>query len=1142
MKSAKRNIFISIVACVCSLVAALILLFYPAKTKDVEASADASTTLYWEPGAAMNVSTTTAQRIKFTLHIDEKYNVDGLKLYVMAATDIPQHANIFNGTYTVTELQGMRGCCVYQGRNPENGSTWTHEEPMPNEESNLGLKDYIYVRDCKDLFAYDPESINEYSLTKFYIDFVVEDIYKDYTLVAGIYDTNKKLIDGAVSDTRTLRYIWEKAYEHNDPAFLSNPYLSEYLEFEEDVEKDEFVLSSAVQISSVRGLTLQVNIPDYWRTLLYNPTQAEGYKKVPIYTNYFLAVRRAASSTVYYFSGETLGSAEAIGVAMRPLPESFKNNRCGSIDIPIGASDNYFVEIVKCVSKPKHIEMGIFGVNAVTYANEYETLISTVGRYISAKSIAADMLGSNFSYDEEERKWLLATAGLEGYGSYVPIKVKYKQMRENAADYGEVISVVEDLGAVVPIEWAFSLALVESSLANFNVVVHPSQYNIQFHGSYMLDGNVYNTEARIIQQARKFNYTFYPGTNEWDSYGVLEVIYEDFQYKDLNIRITNNDWDNHLTMNWYTTLVDVDANAGTTTITYTYDEIEEQLYNSCLWLFDINASNIVYNSVDGVTVTPGETSVTVTYQNAKVNNLLYLSLTAVAEIVEDYDVSVTYKYQEYVYEDFQLKVEERESDPITMRFSRYQGWLNFDNFMNEYGAVIEDALDCGQLIGEYYVPTSITKNQISRTETPTAEIIVGYDIYPIFKIMDNIHNDVLYKSVRLQATREYWGEFFVNKEDIPQGYRISSISSTSSFVQIDSSDNYTLTTVKYTYKNKGNYIIPITITYTDFWNVKVDYMNQIKGTPFAELVSQTSQVKVSDYADIYALTKEDVLKLLPIATFEITGSVTVSDLKVEFDNVSTYTVSLEYSHASLKQINYEGERKEMKVPLTSFADWCASFGKDWSILMLNTTKKQYFKYSSDVSRDKLYGLFSVAIFEEQVSDLNYWFKNVTGDGQMEVFSESQVQGSQVYKFFNSLRSKGIVASLHGHVGMAFCELINEDNKINYMHYFYLDGTNPNGAYVSNGGADNAEDTDKGIVNKGEDIGDSVKETIENFKNSPWMTVLYIALGLILVTALVGVAFKILTVLGVIGPNRYAGVQQQKKKKSTSGGKKKKSKK
>ena len=69
-----------------------------------------------------------------------------------------------------------------------------------------------------------------------------------------------------------------------------------------------------------------------------------------------------------------------------------------------------------------------------------------------------------------------------------------------------------------------------------------------------------------------------------------------------------------------------------------------------------------------------------------------------------------------------------------------------------------------------------------------------------------------------------------------------------------------------------------------------------------------------------------------------------------------------------------------------------------------------------------------------------------------------------------------------------------------------------------------------------------KETIENFKNSPWMTVLYIALGLILVTALVGVVFKILTVLGVIGPNRYAGVQQQKKKKSTSGGKKKKSKK
>lgn len=1166
VKVKNRNLILAIVLCVLSFLTGIFFLIHPSKTTKIEASADASSTsemLYWEAGAAADVNAVSAYKIRFTLHIDiDTFNASGNNLLITFGGANPS-SNADSQVLAATLYQGgaklIRGGVLYNDVD-ENGevldTVW--EKSVDGYSITSGkYKERYYLATCSKLF--DLESTEKF--LSFYIVVEVGDIHQDITVNAGIYNSEKKLIQSAISDTRNLYYIWEKAVEYEDAAVLKNPYVSEYVSFAQNVETADFEISPAVQLSDSFGMTLQVNIPAQWKSLLYNPTQEDvevpysdifgaGTTMATKYTNYYLAIVAANSNAEFaksdlgssnikftLYKGATLG--DYVISAVETLPKSFKDNTCGSISERVPLYDGYsyyYAYIVKAVSMPGYSWDGIGSTwwhSGIKYELSQEVVAQSENQqYFSTKEIAKDMLERNLTLLPEQQKWLLTTAGVEGYGGYVDVKVIYKQMQENAQNYGQIATITET--KQVPLELAFSQVLVESYLSEHYKIRHPAMYNIVFSGAYIENGYRYDTDARIAQQASAFEYAFHAGTSNTDSYGTLEVVYNDFQYKDLNIRITNNDWNNHLTMNWYTTLVEVDETADTTTLTYTYDEIEKQLYNSCMWLFDIKASNIAYNNVDGVTVTTTDEAVQVTYENAKVNNLLSLSLTAVAEIFEDYDVNVTYKYAQYKYENGRLHVGTVKSEPFVMRFSQWQGWLNFENFMTKYGDVINGALDLERLEGDYYIPYNIQKNTISGSETPTAEIVVQYKYNPIFMITDNISNYARYKSTSLQTANDYSGEFFVADGDIPDTYRVASITSASSRVQVTSEEDYKKLVVTYKGSRTENLIIPITVSYSNLWKLNINYMQQIAGTPFAKLSTVSTTVKVSDYKDIYALTKEDVLALLPISTYEITGSVTVEKVNVTFDDVSTYTVDLDYSHASLKQINYEGEMKELKVPLTSYADWCDSFGKDWSILMLNTEKKKYFKYSSDVERDKLYGLFTVAIYDEQVSDLNSYFKNATGDGTLTVFTENQVKGSTAYKFFNNMRTKGIVTSLLGHVGMSFCEIVNDDNVMQYMHYFYLDGTNPGGAFDSNGGADNAYDTDDSLTNKGEDIVDDIKDAINQVadagKNSPWIIVLNIMLGIIAGTALVGVVYWILKKSGVIRRRRKSKVQKQPKAK------------
>ncbi len=92
-------------------------------------------------------------------------------------------------------------------------------------------------------------------------------------------------------------------------------------------------------------------------------------------------------------------------------------------------------------------------------------------------------------------------------------------------------------------------------------------------------------------------------------------------------------------------------------------------------------------------------------------------------------------------------------------------------------------------------------------------------------------------------------------------------------------------------------------------------------------------MKVKDVADIYHPTNAEMSKILGLENLDILGLATAESISVTFDGVSTYTAKLSYSYAALKQIDYNGNAKEIKIPLTSYADWCEEYGKDWSIFV-----------------------------------------------------------------------------------------------------------------------------------------------------------------------------------------------------------------
>ena len=901
-------------------------------------------------------------------------------------------------------------------------------------------------------------------------------------------------------------------------------------------DSNTFEISAQPQLSSSSGLSFSVKVPEEYGELLEKGTTSEwsgtsgSSYTVTTTSNYFIFARTNNINDYGNATG-TLENSIANEITKTEDYPSYEILTL-SLNIPTNVEESYYY--YGAVYQTKEVKR-YWHSGSVDVISSTTTMLGYTSNYYqtSIKELAIETLENETDLSESERDWLQEIAGIKPDTEEVSVTLKYK----TAADYADIEEQTYTFS--VKSTWAQNKTLVLSVLYDLTPYKNIAELNVVYTSDYWQDGYVYKTQERIILQARDFEYTY----NEGSQTGTLEVIYNDFQYKDLSLRITNNDPANNLTLDYYT--ADAVVGETTTTLTYNFADIEEQLHNSCNWLFDFGKENIrITGTAEGVTTKLTDTALIVTFPNSKEKELVNLSLIGVAEIIEDIEYTLTYEYAGLLLSGTEIIETVKTSSPITKMYSEIVT-CNFTNFMTDYGEIVNEAINPDFLGGaEYYIPVSIQKEYSAYdAETHTCKITVEYSYNTLFGITNNYDDGITFKALN-HSSLNYTGGNFV--DSIPDGYRVESLTTEAAYkdkLTITNAENYIDTRVQVKTSTTEKQVLPIVINYTDSWNLTINYLENYADQRiqngekdakpcFAEKKVFSGAIKVKDYADIYNLSAEDVKEILGLESLDILGLATVEEIAVKFDGVTTYTVDLSYSHAALKQIDYDGNMLEIKIPLTSYAEWCKQYGQDWSILFLNTPERKYFKYSNDVSRENLYGFFSVAVFKEQVSDLNYWFKNNTGDGCMTIFEGKEVSGAGVYKFFDNLTDKGILMSALGYIGMSFCEIVDDDNAMYYSYFFYLDGTSDD-AYLATNGADDSGDTGSAIGNAWNDFTDWIGETWDKLTNSKGWEIFKIVMGVVLVilvvVAVVALTYKLLTWSGVIKPKKKTSGSTTKKK-------------
>ena len=1075
--------------------------FYAKQGERITVSVNPPTeALSFNPGAQASLETTNLYRLRFSLYVSES---------VLESGDMTLTVK-FNDGYGEECLLGL--------------DSWEIE----STEATRDLSGYSFPGGFTTIYIY-----------------VTGPLKAEMQLRASIGDYT------ATSDARSIYQVWEKALEDDFGGMVVNGevrnYIEQVLSFSESAET--FEISTMAQLSSSDGLSFLVKVPENYLELLNRGNQIVDMHNIGVgiisytYEDYFLMLNQTSDLNDYGSSKVNLFGymghknpeecIEPYKNAVSKLPEEILKNGIGKITLPVPTNANqtyyYYLTLVKVRSEKiryiTHETSGKLEIMPEAYStNYYENTI---------KNIAIETLEREAEMRESEREWLQDIAGVKPDTEEISVTLKYKA----AADYADIEEQTYTFS--VKSTWAQNKTLILSALYDLTPYKNIAELNVVYTADYWQDGYVYKTGERIILQARDFEYTY----NEGSQTGTLEVIYNNFQYKDLSLRITNNDPLNNLTLDYYT--ADAVVGETTTTLTYNFAEIEEQLHNSCNWLFDFGKENIeITGTAEGVTTKLTDTALIVTFENDKEKELVNLSLIGVAEIIEDIEYTLTYEYAGLLLSGTEIIETVKTSSPITKMYSEIVT-CNFTNFMTDYGEIVNEAINPDFLGGaEYYIPVSIQKEYSAYdAEKHTCKITVEYSYNTLFGITNNYDESIIFKALN-HSSLNYTGGDFV--DSIPDGYRVESLTTEAAYkdkLTITNAENYLDTRVQVKTSTTAKEVLPIVINYTDSWNLTINYLENYADQRiqngekdakpcFAEKKVFSGSIKVKDYADIYNLTAEDVKEILGLESLDILGLATVEEIAVKFDGVSTYTVDLSYSHAALKQIDYDGNTLEIKIPLTSYAEWCKQYGQDWSILFLNTPERKYFKYSNDVSRENLYGFFSVAVFKEQVSDLNYWFKNNTGDGCMTIFEGKEVSGAGVYKFFDNLTDKGILMSALGYIGMSFCEIVDDDNAMYYSYFFYLDGTSDD-AYLATNGADDSGDTGSAIGNAWNDFTDWIGETWDKLKNSKGWEIFKIVMGVVLVilvvVAVVALTYKLLTWSGVIKPKKKTSGSTTKKK-------------
>ena len=718
------------------------------------------------------------------------------------------------------------------------------------------------------------------------------------------------------------------------------------------------------------------------------------------------------------------------------------------IYIPMGGSSTWATEY------SYKVEFGHFNVNDDMYSEEYglwtfipfgETVNSPT---FSVQSSARNVLNKYDNLPEEEIKLLNIFAGYGSSGDNITVNLKYKTVVE----YGRIEEKTEQYQ--VNSLYAGNSSIVYDEVMSLKGVTQKTDFNAIY-----VDSSGRNRE--IILQVDSYTYEY----DQESEIGTLTITYRPFEYKSFAIRLQDNNTEDALNLYYYIRCAgELYDETGRIVLRYYFSDIVDQAFEDLGWIFEIKKSNIniVDNTEKVISIYVNDKYIDVSFNLEDEDDLKNLNIFILTEITPDHECNVDIKYTALSFEAGTI-VDREESFSTSMMYSEYIKLCNFSAFKaSSFYKQVTDALKVDELgTNKYFIPTKITGEKFE----DGFKLSVGYDYYTLIQITES-SGKVFFRSADA-VTLSY--SIAMLGIAPPAGTRIKNLSADESQpVKIDfNEDKFTKLKVTLDCNSREKRIIPLSMEYSNSWYINIVYKETYKDTPFAIEKEELVEFTVGQY-DPKNLTISDVKKLLGRSDDMKICGIAIPDNKVdtEFTSDSTYTATVSYGVCSLKQIDYNGYSSEIRVPLTSYDAWCNAFGDDMTILMLNTTKETFFEYANEIDRDKLYGFFSIAIFEEQVTDLNYWFRSMTGDGNVVVFEQRETVGSDIYKFFDRLAEKNSLLSVYGYVGMTYCEILNDQNHKQHSVFFYMDATS---GYVSDGGAQDRDDNDGAFENTMQDI-------------------------------------------------------------------------
>lgn len=675
----------------------------------------------------------------------------------------------------------------------------------------------------------------------------------------------------------------------------------------------------------------------------------------------------------------------------------------------------------------------------------------------------------------------------------------------------------------------------KSILSDFNVIRREVGYTVNGNSE-----SAFLQDEYTLLEANGYDYVFDKNKNE----GTLTITFGDYAAKDFPLVVRTND---ELHSALFIRSGDIKTNGEKTTITFDTSNIKTRLSNNFSWNVDnTDFNNYVINNPHGNKVKftknySGSDVSSITVETSDTNLLADCSLRLEIEVVPPVELTVTVKYLELKYSNGEFaetwKTKVLPNKIWSTQYTKINRVAFGDGdetigipaqgaFVNQNIAVSLDGKNIERLTYD-----GVTLSAADNT-TATAMITVKYVRNTLFRILDSYTNK--YTFVKAYGNSlNYSGADFIVEHD---GYRVKSIASENQqFAKVITTDgvyNWNNATIAIVCQLSAGNVIPLTVVYTDKWVVNVEYLDNYfssigdtsKPTGFAVKKTFDGEVIIKDdngnlaFADINNPTGEEVAKFLgkgSVADLTVVGTFgAVKDISVSFAN-DVFTFRLSYHDTTLKILQADGTYEFVNIPFSCYGTWADSYGKDWSILALNTKDNVVFGSAGDIDRDSLYGYFYVSVFKEQVKNLDDLFAGYAADGCRSFYDCKKVVGSELYKGCSQMGTLGTILCLGTNkLVQAAGEILHDDYGTYYSYFLFVDGSSTL-AYSANNKADNYFDHDSAIDNTIEDIGGDLAKWLDD--NFGKVKSVLIVVGSIVLLCFVGVSVsKIIANIGNSG--------------------------